>query len=130
ELRDVPQVDPDRVAVVGFCFGGTQAMHLGRRNSDVDATVILYGNGPITEEGELGSLGSAGPVLGIYGAQDRTIPLDDVRRFESLLEDRERRATISVYEGVGHAFVSADAIEQDPTAGEAWDEVRRFLADR
>ncbi|MEX2443907.1 MAG: dienelactone hydrolase family protein [Alkalispirochaeta sp.] len=128
ELRDLPQVDPDRVAVVGFCFGGTQAMHLGSRSAQLAATVFLYGNGPITEADDLGFLGESGPVLGIYGAQDRTIPLEDVRRFESLLDEAERRATISVYEGVGHAFVNSETIRSRRAAAEAWDEVRRFLA--
>jgi carboxymethylenebutenolidase len=128
ELRELPQVDADRLAVVGFCFGGTQAMHLGARNSQLEATVILYGNGPITERENLGVLGSAGSVLGIYGAQDQTIPLDDVHQFEALLKDTERGGTISVYEGVGHAFVKPETIRRDPVAANAWDEVRRFLA--
>lgn len=127
ELRELPQVDPDRIGVVGFCFGGTQAMHLGARSADPEAFAILYGNGPITEEEELGALGTGGAVLGIYGAQDQTIPLEEVRQFESILEDAERNATISIYEGVGHAFVSLETIRNDETAAAAWDEVRQFL---
>ncbi len=129
ELRALPRVDPDRVGVVGFCFGGTQAMHLGARNADLAATVILYGNGPITDEAELGSLGSSGPVLGIYGGQDRTIPLDDVRRFEALLDETEGRAVISVYDDGRHAFVNSETIHNGAPAADAWDEVRRFLAE-
>ena len=128
ELRELPLVDPNRVAVVGFCFGGTQAMHLGARNSELGATVILYGNGPITDEAELGSLGSSGPVLGIYGGQDRTIPLNDVQRFEMILNEAGRRATISVYDDMGHAFVNPETIRNRAPAAAAWDEVRRFLA--
>lgn len=128
ELRSLEGVDPDRVAVLGFCFGGTQAMQLGSRHADLDATVILYGGSPFTEAEQIGALGAGGPVFGVYGAEDASIPLEDVRRFEELLAEAERPATIRVYDGVGHAFVNPESIREGGTAAMAWDDVRRFLS--
>lgn len=69
-LRAHPRVDPQRVASLGFCFGGTQSMFMGTRNPELAAVVIFYGGGPIQDAKQLGSRREAGPVLGIYGEQD------------------------------------------------------------
>jgi len=63
-LAALPQVDTARIGAVGFCFGGTQTMYLGRRNPDLAATVIYYGNDPLTDPQALGVMGQSGPVLG------------------------------------------------------------------
>ena len=127
-LRTLEGVDPERVAVLGFCFGGTQAMQLGSRNPDLNASVILYGGNPFNEPEQIGALGAGGPVFGVYGAEDASIPLGRVRRFEELLAEAGRPAMIRVYEGVGHAFVNPESIREGGTAARAWDDVRRFLS--
>ena len=129
ELKGLPEVDPSRVAVAGFCFGGTQAMRLGTRVPEIAATAIFYGGGPITEAETIGTLGADGPVLGIYGADDRTIPVEDVRVFQTLLEEAEVDTRFTIYEGVGHAFVSPEAIRSGGIPREAWNTFRSFLAD-
>ncbi len=127
ELAALPDVDPRRIAVAGFCFGGSQAMRLGSRRDDVAATAIFYGGGPFSTAEEVGLLGRSGPVLGIYGAADRTIPTEEVQRFESLLLDAGVDARITIYDGVGHAFVDPVSIGIDPIAARAWDQFRLFL---
>ena len=129
ELSALPEVDPQRIAVAGFCFGGTQAMRLGNRRADIAATAIFYGGGPFTTADEIDLLGRSGPVLGIYGAEDRSISTDDVALFESLLLDADVDARITIYDGVGHAFVDPIRIAVDPVAATAWDRFRLFLLD-
>jgi carboxymethylenebutenolidase len=126
-LRSLRAIDPERIGVAGFCFGGTQAMLMGTRNPDLAANVIFYGNGPITEPAELGVIGASGPVLGIYGERDRGIPLAEVEAFQSALEARGVAAQISIYPGVGHAFVSSDLLDANGPAREAWQEMVAFL---
>ncbi len=128
-LAGLESVDPQRIGVVGFCFGGSQAMFLGTRNPDLRATVIFYGGGPITDPAELGFLGESGPVLGIYGAEDQSIPLEQVSAFEAAMNTRGISNQISVYPGVGHAFVHADNIAQPGAAQDAWNEMLTFLSE-
>jgi carboxymethylenebutenolidase len=126
-LRSHPQVDPQRVASLGFCFGGTQSMYMGTRNPELAAVVIFYGSGPITDPDRLGSMRSAGPVLGIYGEQDGNIPVDRVRAFEQALKARNVENTITVYPGVGHAFVKSDTYRNGAAAEQAWRQMVQFL---
>jgi carboxymethylenebutenolidase len=126
-LASLPQVHPARIGAAGFCFGGTQVMHLGRRNPELAATVIYYGNGPITDPQALGVMGQSGPVLGIYGELDRGIPLEDVRGFEQAMNSRSIPNQVTVYPGVGHAFVHMDTLSVPGPAQDAWNQMLSFL---
>ena len=126
-MRAHPRVDPNRVASLGFCFGGTQSMFMGTRNPELAAVVIFYGGGPIQEAAQLGSMREAGPVLGIYGENDGGIPVQQVRNFEDALRARNVEHTITVYPGVGHAFVKSNTYQDGGTAQRAWTQMLGFL---
>ncbi len=126
-LAGVEGVDPARVGAVGFCFGGTQVMRLGVTYPDLRASVIFYGSGPIVDPDALGILGQNGPVLGIFGEEDNSIPLEEVRGFGAAMDARGITNTITVYPGVGHAFVNTEAIRKPGPAQDAWNEMLDFL---
>lgn len=128
-LRSRDAVDADRVATMGFCFGGRQAMHLGIRSEGLAAVVTLYGSGLVTEPDEMGNLAANGPVLGIFGEDDNSIPLREIRAFEAGLGEIGARHTITVYEDVGHAFVKSSTYDDEGAAGEAWEQLVGFLTD-
>ena len=127
-LSTVQGVDALHVGAVGFCFGGTQVMKLGTRTDDLAAAVIFYGSGPITDPAALGVMGKRGPVLGIYGERDQSIPLAEVRGFELALPARGVPHRVTVYPGVGHAFVTSASLAQPGAAQQAWGEMLAFLA--
>lgn len=126
-LKSQPRVETNNVAVMGFCFGGTQSMYMGTRRPDLSAVVILYGSGPITDPARLGTMKAAGPVLGIYGADDGNIPTAQVELFKKALDDTGVANTISIYPGVGHAFVKSSTYENGAQAEQAWNQVVSFL---
>jgi len=126
-LRSHPLVKADKVAVLGFCFGGTQAMFQGTRRADLAATVILYGPGPIPDAAKLGSMGKSGPVLGIYGEQDPNIPVDQVQAFQNALKAKGVENTVTIYPGVGHAFVKSTTYQNGEAAQKAWEQVVGFI---
>jgi carboxymethylenebutenolidase len=126
-LRSQDRVDSDRVASLGFCFGGTQTMFMGTRDPELAAVVIFYGPGPIADAGQLGSMRQAGPVLGIYGEQDPNIPVAQVRSFQSALNAAGVAHTVTVYPGVGHAFVKSSTYRDGGAAEKAWEQMVAFL---
>ena len=122
-----PDVDPARIAIMGFCFGGGASLRYSLHNNELAATVILYGS-PVTEPAQLKSL--PGPVLGIFGGADASIPIETVNAFEAGLTEAGGPNQISVYEGQPHAFVRGmEAIRQGGPQAEAWNEVLTFLND-
>ena len=128
-LSTLPEVDAQRIGAVGFCFGGTQTLQLGTRNGNLAANAIFYGSGLITDPQGLGSLGQSGPVLGIFGEEDMSIPLDEVNAFVDAMLKRGIQHTVTVYPGVGHAFVNSRSLAEPGPAQEAWQKMQAFLSE-
>ncbi len=115
----------DGMASLGWCFGGGQSLSISLRNEDIDATVIYYGN-LVTDEENLSSLDS--PVLGIFGSEDSSIPVDSVELFDSSLDSLGIENEIYIYPGVGHAFANPSGMNYAPDeTKDAWDKTLRFL---
>jgi carboxymethylenebutenolidase len=125
-LASHEKVKADKIAVAGFCFGGTQSMYMGTRNPDLAAVVIFYGSNPITNAADLGTMKQAGPVLGIYGEEDQNIPVADVKAFRDALNSKNVENNIFIFSGVGHAFVKSTTYH-DGTAQKAWNTFLYFL---
>lgn len=111
-----PQVDPERIMVMGFCYGGGAALRYSLTNTGLSATGIFYGSLTTDDVARL-----PGPVLGIFGAEDRSIPVAEVNAFEAALSSAGVPHDITLYDGVGHAFVKdIEDIRAGGTDAEAW----------
>jgi carboxymethylenebutenolidase len=68
------------------------------------------------------------PVLGIFGDQDESIPVEDVDRFGQALNSTGVPNEIYIYEGVGHAFANPSGDNYAPEqTGDAWQKTLAFL---
>ncbi len=124
-LEAHPDVDSDRIAIAGFCYGGRVSLAYSLHNNELAATIIFYGS-PETDPAVLKSL--PGPVLGIFGSADQSIPVEQVNAFDAALTEAGISHEITVYEGQPHAFVQdADGIRSGGAQGEAWEQMLRFV---
>lgn len=124
-LSSQPDVNSDRIAIMGFCFGGGSSLRYSLHNNRLAATVMFYGS-PVTDAAALRSL--PGPVLGIFGGADQSIPGSQVNAFEAALNEAGVPNQISVYEGQPHSFVKTiEQVRQGGPAGQAWEEMLAFL---
>lgn len=122
-----PAVDPDRIVVMGFCYGGGAALRYSLSDPRPAGTGVFYGT-PIADPDRLASL--PGPVLGIFGADDVSISVAEVEAFERALGAAGVPHDVRVYEGVGHAFVGGmDEIRAGGAAGAAWEAFRAWTAE-
>ena len=82
-LEAQEDVDANRIGIAGFCYGGRTSLAYSLHNPKLAATVIFYG-APETDVEVLKTL--PGPVLGIFGGADSSIPVETVNAFENGLE--------------------------------------------
>ena len=124
-LESQPDVDADRIAIAGFCYGGRTSLLYSLHNNQLAATVMFYGS-PETDPEILKTL--PGPVLGIFGGADQSIPVEQVNAFDSALTEAGVSHEITIYEGQPHAFVKdASGIKAGGVQGEAWNQMLGFL---
>ncbi len=116
-----------RVAVLGWCFGGAWSLQAALQMPEqVDAAVVFYGR-PETDRAALARLDA--PLLGIFGAEDGSIPVTQVREMEATLRQLGKNVDIRVYEGANHAFANPSGPAYNPqSAADAWGRTTVFLA--
>ncbi|CAN5393017.1 hypothetical protein BH11ACT5_BH11ACT5_27110 [soil metagenome] len=122
-LEAQPGVD-GRIAVTGFCFGGTYSFALVAADSRVRAAVPWYGAAPPADE--IARITS--PVLAIYGGIDERLitALPDVT---AQMAEAGVDFTAEVYEGAKHAFFNDTGSNYDrDAAAAAWPLALDFLA--
>ncbi len=114
------------IGSLGWCFGGGWSLNAALLIPDeLDAAVIYYGQVTNDEE-RLQALNA--PLLGIFAADDRGIPVASVREFETALEHLRKDFEIRVFDGVGHAFANPTGNNYNREAAEeAWSMTTEFL---
>jgi carboxymethylenebutenolidase len=107
-----------KVAVGGFCWGGTQTFRFATNNKDIKAAFVFYGSGPDKEE-DLAKINC--PVYGFYGENDNRINATIPKSSELMAKVGKKYEPIT-YGGAGHGFMRAgeapDANEPNKKARE------------
>jgi carboxymethylenebutenolidase len=126
-IKSLEIVDGNRIASLGWCFGGDWSLQLALNSSEnpLAATIIYYGR-LVTDTASLSSI--SWPILGIFGDQDQAIPVESVGQFASALNASGITNEIYLYEGVGHAFANPSGDNHAPKeTADAWQKTIGFL---
>ena len=130
-LETAEHLEAGRIAVVGFCFGGRAAFTAATRLPHLGAAVVFYGPG--IAAGPHATLGDANaicaPLLLHVGADDHTIPPEQVSAIDRALQAAGVRFSQHVYSGAGHAFLcdARPAMYREAAATQAWQRTLDFL---
>jgi carboxymethylenebutenolidase len=121
-VRKLPAVN-GKVAVAGFCWGGSQSFRFAADRPDLSAAFVFYGTGPEN----VASIKA--PVYGFYGGNDARVDAT-VPKTAELMKQNGKTFEPVTYEGAGHAFMrlgeDTNATEANKKAREeAW---QRWLA--
>jgi dienelactone hydrolase len=107
-LAAVPQVDPSRMAAIGFCFGGSVVLELAREGADLKAAVSFHGVLTTRTPAAPGKVKAS--VLVLTGADDPLAPPDQVLAFENEMRGAEVRDwQVISYGNTLHGFTNPAA---------------------
>lgn len=111
------KVDPTKIVVLGYCFGGTTALELGRSGVDLAGIVSYHGGLDSADPKEANSI--KGKVLILHGAIDPFVPAKDVAAFQKEMDAAKKDYQLISYSGAVHAFTNKNA-GNDITKGAAY----------
>ena len=110
-LTGRPEVDANKVAAIGFCFGGTMALELARGGADLRAVVGFHSE-LATKAPKTDARAIRGKVLACIGADDPMIPADQRAEFEAEMRDAGVDWQMHLYGGVVHSFTNTEAAKR------------------
>ena len=134
-LKAQPNVDPTRLAAIGFCFGGTTVLELAKTGADVACVVGFHSGLTPARAATPGTVKAK--VLVCMGAADPIIPAEQRAAFEAEMTAAGADWEMLVMGGVGHSFTNPGinalglpGFAYDQTADRrAWAAMRQLFAE-
>lgn len=106
-LLDHPRADIHRVGAIGYCFGGTMALELGRDGAPVHAIVGFHSG--LANPAPADAANITGKVLVCIGVDDPIIPPSQRAAFEEEMNAAGVDWQMILYGGAGHSFTNRNA---------------------
>ena len=137
-LSGHPTVDADRVAAIGYCFGGAMVLHGARIGMDLKGVVSFHGS--------LGSFhkpakgGVKAKVLVCHGAADSLVSDEEIAGIKEEMADAGADFRFEAYEGALHGFTNPEATANGEKYGlplgydeavdkRSWDDMKALFAE-
>lgn len=133
-LFSIPEVRSDRVAAMGFCFGGLCVLDLARTGADLRGVISVHGF--FSPPGNIKDKPIKAKVLALHGHDDPMVPMDTVVAFGQEMTGAGVDWQMHVYGDTKHAFTNPQA--NDPVRGtvykpdadrRAWVTIGNFLGE-
>jgi dienelactone hydrolase len=103
-LARQPECDADRLAAIGYCFGGTTVLELARSGADLKAVVGFHSGLGTSRPQDARQIKAK--VLTCIGDLDPIIPADQRLAFGKEMTDGGVDWRMNVYGGAGHSFTN------------------------
>ena len=122
-LNSHKNVKKNKLASIGFCWGGARSFALAAEPNKLKAAVVFYGTAPTNEQ--LAKVHC--PVLGIYGETDERIT-SKVPEVDAEMKRLKKPFEYKIYKGAAHAFFNDTGDRYNAEAAkDAWEVTNAFL---
>ena len=106
-LTALPQVDTDRLVVMGYCMGGSCSLEMARDGAALKGVVSFHGALETESPAEPGKVQAK--VLVCHGADDPFVPVEHVTAFEAEMTKAGADWQVISYGGTVHSFTNPEA---------------------
>lgn len=135
-LRNQPTVNPEQIASIGYCFGGSTSLHMARKGLDLVGVASFHGGLSTDTPARDGQVKA--DLLILTGDADPMVPAEQVNAFRQEMVDANVAFRIYSYPGAKHGFTNPEATEfgkrfklplaYDAAAdADSWDKLQAFL---
>ena len=129
-LKKDERTDAEKIAAIGYCFGGTGGLEIARAGTALKGVVSFHGGldaaaGMTAQPGKIPA-----KILVLHGASDPYVPTAQVDAFQKEMTEAAADWQMISYSGAVHSFTNKGA-GNDPSKGAAYQEAadqRSWLA--
>ena len=134
QLLKYPNANYDKIAVIGYCFGGAQALNMARLEDELKGVVSFHGNlmtGLKPKNNEV-------KILVLNGAADTFVPAEEIAAFKKQMDSAKIDYKFIDYPNALHSFTNPEAtaigekfkmkVAYNKEADEkSWNDMKNFL---
>lgn len=135
-LKQQPQVMPDKIAAIGYCFGGGIVLNMARQGADLRGVASFHGSLVPVKPAEKGMIKAR--IIVFNGADDAMISADHIAAFRKEMDEAGADYRFVNYPGAMHSFTNpaADRYGQQFNLAlaynkkadmKSWTELQQFL---
>ncbi len=106
-LKNHPNVDPEKIGAIGYCFGGSTVLSMANSGYDLDAVAAFHAGLQLPAMPDVGSV--KGKILVANGAADTFVPEQQINDFKAAMDAAGADYKFINYEGALHSFTSKEA---------------------
>ncbi len=135
-LKNHKTTNPDKIAAIGYCFGGGVLLELARRGVDLDAVVSFHGSLATDSPAKAGDVKTK--VLVCHGADDPFVKPEQISALKTEMKNANVDFTFKQYAGAKHSFTNPGADEfgkkfnlpleyNEQADKQSWEDMKVFL---
>ncbi len=133
-VKQLEGVDTDRIAAMGFCFGGLCVLDLARSGADIKAVITFHGllNAPRNSHPEI----IKARILALHGHDDPMVPPTEVLNFQTEMTRAKADWQMHILGNTMHAFTNPSAhnsamgaVYNELAAKRSWQMLENFLSE-
>jgi dienelactone hydrolase len=133
QLRKHPRVDPNRIAAMGYCFGGLVVLEMARAGMPVNGVISFHGQFNTPKPAK----SITTKVLVLHGASDPVTPPEEINGLLKEMEEAKADWEVVFYGGAKHTFTNFNlptnlpgpAAYQEKADKKSWQAMKEFLAE-
>ena len=100
-------VEPNKIAAIGYCFGGGTVLHMARIGTDLAGVVSFHGSLSTEQKAKPGQIKAK--LLVFNGAEDPFVTREQITEFKQEMKSAGADLDFVDYPGVKHSFTNPDA---------------------
>jgi len=136
QLLKFPNANFDKIAVIGYCFGGAQALNMARQENDLKGAVSFHGNLMTGIKPKNNKV----KMLVLNGAADSFVPAEEIAAFKKEMDSAKVNYKFVNYPNAVHSFTNPEStamgekfkmnVAYNKDADEkSWQEMKTFLTE-
>ena len=108
-LKQQPMVDPNRIAAIGYCFGGGVVLNMARQGVDLRGVASFHGGLTAVKPAQPG--GVKVKILVLHGGADKFITPEQIEAFKQEMKSAGADFQFISYPGAVHSFTNPESTE-------------------